>query len=91
MIPWLSNTYKTSTSTKGGKDKAAASDAAQTVEPMLPSFLQLSGNDRKVLSSEIKTAWKYIEAVRSAFELLIEEFVDTESSRIRLNVYLRYV
>lgn len=91
MIPWLPNIFKTSTAGKGSKEKekTKSTASAQNMEPLLPSFLQLSSDDRKLLSTEIKTAWKYIEAIRSAFELLIEDFVETESSRVKLNVYLR--
>ena len=93
MFPWLMSVFKSSAPdalhSAAPKNDAVVESGSTSSSTVMSHFLKLSRDDRALLSIEIKLAWKYIEAIRNTFQILIEDFVETESSRVRLNVYIR--
>ncbi len=64
-----------------------SSDAA-ALQGQLRTLMSLSKTDRVLLSSEIRVAWNVIETVREALTPIVEEFVSSDSRRIRLGLFL---
>jgi hypothetical protein len=50
---------------------------------------ELKANDKKLLSLELKTAWNLSKDIRDSFKVLVEEFITSESKRMRLGIFLR--
>jgi hypothetical protein len=50
----------------------------------------LSAKDRRLISSELKSAWTLAEGIRSSFKVLVDDFIRSDSKRIRLGIFTRY-
>ena len=83
QIPWIEYVYKSSP-----LDAPRVQNKKANMET-LKKFMELPAEDRKLLTIEIKGAWAFAEAIRSSFKMLVEDFVETESSRVRLGIYVR--
>lgn len=61
-------------------------------EPLenLRDFMNLSAEDRKKLGLEMKNAWALAEGIRGSFKVLVDEFIQADSARARISIYLRY-
>ena len=60
-------------------------------ESLLSQLSLLSRKDRKVLSMELKNSWTLIESIRESFKILVEDFMNSNSARIRLGTFTKYV
>lgn len=59
-------------------------------ESLLSQLSLLSRKDRKVLSMELKNSWTLIESIRESFRILVEDFMNSNSARIRLGTFTKY-
>lgn len=57
---------------------------------LLCQLSSLSRKDRKVLSMELKNSWTLIESIRESFRILVEDFMNSNSARIRLGTFTKY-
>lgn len=49
----------------------------------------LTRKDRKSLSMELKNSWTLIESIRESFKMLVEDFMNSNSARIRLGTFTK--
>lgn len=59
-------------------------------DSLLGQLSLLSRKDRKVLSMELKNSWTLIESIRESFKILVEDFMNSNSARIRLGTFTKY-
>lgn len=66
------------------------SSGTQTSDSLLSQLSSLNRKDRKVLSMELKNSWTLIESIRESFKILVEDFMNSNSARIRLGTFIKY-
>ena len=55
----------------------------------LEGLIKLPINDVQSISREFKNSWALAEGIRDSFKILVNDFIASESKRIRLGIYIR--
>ena len=65
-------------------------DTSTSARPSLETLNSLHQKDRQNLSSELKNSWTLVESIRGSFKILVDDFMNSNSARIRLGTFIKF-